>query len=94
MTVWKFVIDAYQPHSQFQLNGYHKVCMPMESKLLFVAEQNDKLIVWAVVNTTRSMVDRQFRVCGTGEELQNIANWDYVGTVMRRNGLVTHVFTL
>lgn len=76
-------------------------CMPLSSpitKFLSVQVQNDKICIWAEVDT--KMEDRHFMmtIIGTGWELDKINHFDkstYLGTVQCLNGeYVWHIYCL
>lgn len=68
-------------------------------------EQNDKLAMWAVVNTDKPIKPRSISLFGTGHEAEDkLTDFSYdspsgytaehIGTVQMRNGLVWHLFDL
>lgn len=64
LTIWKFEIEDRL--------GLQKVEMPQGAKLLRLGCQwprldVPRLTVWAVVNPTRPLVDRQLALAGTGQ---------------------------
>lgn len=81
-TVWKFV-----------LHPNLKVHMPVGAKPLYVGVQdNTALCIWAQVDTTAELEEREFVIAGTGHELPEKTG-KYLGTVMFNEGeLVFHVF--
>lgn len=90
ITIWKFIIDSEDMETE----------MPQDAQLLHVHEQNGELCVWAIVNTTNTMMRRQFDVYGTGHPMvvnsasrHPTSTHPYVGTVHLMGGaLVFHVF--
>ncbi len=67
-----------------------KIEMPMWSRPLSAAFQDDKLFVWAYVDTSAEMETRLFRVLGTGWDLGDSPG-AFINTVFI-DGLVFHVF--
>jgi hypothetical protein len=55
------------------------ISMPAGAQVLRVAAQHGRPCIWAVVNTEAPMVEREFRVAGTGRELPGYPG-EYVGT--------------
>lgn len=73
--------------------------MPEGARVLTVGLQDDKLTVWAEVNTENALVTRRFIVCRTGQPLVFSAVYkrEYVGSVQifgTIGTLVPHVFEL
>ncbi len=87
MSVWKFVLP---------IDDVVSVQMPARARVLSCGVQHGEVCVWAAVDTTAALVERRFRVAGTGHPLTLIdASGPFVGTVMLHGGaLVFHVFDL
>jgi hypothetical protein len=80
--VWKFPIPATD---DFELE------MPVGAKVVHVAMQNGEPCVWALVDPTKALELRRFRLACTGDPIT--VTGDYVGTFMRWNGaLMYHLF--
>lgn len=76
-TVWKFPLP--------------RVPMPIGAQILTVAVIRDQPFVWAIVDPSAPLVERQLFVRGTGHGLGTVG--DYIGTFMLLAGsLVFHVF--
>ena len=66
--------------------------MPRGAQILSVAEQNNKICLWALVDPYAETEAREFHVFGTGHEI-SIKSLNFVGTALLNNaGLVFHVF--
>lgn len=88
MTIWKFPLPVPDEH------GNLTVEMPRCATLLCVQLQQGVPTLWAVVDPTRKVEVRSFRVVGTGWELgesHNLHRLLYVGT-WQDAGLVWHLF--
>lgn len=72
------------------IDDVQHIPLPSGAKCLHVAMQNGHLCLWAQVNTTRELVNRFFRIYGTGHPMQDPAS-RYIGTV-QDGPLVWHVF--
>lgn len=77
---------------KFALQMECTISMPLGSKVLHVHEQDGGVYVWAEVNPSQVMVDRHFRIYGTGHPMPDNAG-AYLGTVHLSGGaLVFHVY--
>lgn len=89
VAVWKFALP---------MNDFPVVRMPRGATVLHAAKQDEELYLWAVVTPTSPMVDRTFRVAGTGHPLlltESQAWATYVNTVHMLGGkFVVHIFDL
>ena len=81
------------------LDDYVKVIMPKDAEIISVGEQEQELVIWAVVDSTAiEHRNKEFRIAGTGHPLsRNLSNRPdekllFIGTVQHSNGLVWHVF--
>ena len=81
-TVWKFVLKA---------QGEQKVEMPLDSVVLSVQAQGQEACMWALVDSEKEKVVREFFVCGTGFECLCDAS-EFVGTFQIDSDLVFHLF--
>lgn len=85
-TIWKFPL---------KLTDRQMIKMPSGAKLLSVQMQGDQAMLWAQVDTERTMVQRSIVVYGTGTEMQKShADFaEFIDTVQMGGGaLVLHVF--
>jgi hypothetical protein len=64
--------------------------LPEGAKILSVQGQADQLVLWAIVDTSKSVEPRMFSIYGTGNPFQS-DNARYIGTA-QVNELVWHVF--
>lgn len=73
-----------------------KVTMPIGAKCLSVANQNEKLVLYALVDTENPTAIHRFRVSGTGHPIdEKLKHIEYIGTALFQHGsLVLHVFDL
>lgn len=88
--VWKFTLQLSE------LDDIVAINMPRGAKPLSVANQNETLVLYAMVDPELPVVSREFRVAGTGHPLTNIPKMkNFLGTVLFREGsLVFHVWEL
>ena len=79
---------------KYQLNpGVTRLQMPMDAKVLHVEVQHGQPQLWALVQPTNEIRDRDFFVVGTGHPFQEYLQPSHVGTFMLEGGaLVFHVF--
>ena len=67
--------------------------LPFGAKVLSVGEQNGRIMLWALVNPNAvDMVERRFRVAGTGHPVEPTLDFLFIGTVQFGNGLVFFSF--
>lgn len=80
-TIYKYNI----PH-----NG--KITLPVDHTILKFGYQYEQLCMWALVDSECEKVLRQFKVVGTGWNLDEMGDgWTYMETLFE-NGFVWHVF--
>ncbi|MGJ8680497.1 DUF7352 domain-containing protein [Paraglaciecola sp.] len=66
--------------------------IPKGAEILSVAEQNNEICLWALVDPNAELEAREFHVFGTGHNI-TIKGFDFIGTALLENGsLVFHVF--
>ncbi len=85
-SIWKFILVP---------DILVKVRMPVDTTILFVGEQNNKICIWAEVNPEAKTEERNFEVYGTGHNIHYDmgTNRKYLGTAMLYSGsLVFHVY--
>jgi hypothetical protein len=76
---------------QFELGNHIEIEMPCGSQILCVQEQNDKWVMWAMVNTEQPVIKRSFKGYWTGEELPDMfLTHLYIATV--QDLYVWHIF--
>lgn len=82
-TVWKFVLP---PGRNVRLE------MPVGAVALDVQEQDEEIVLWALVNPGPPKEARYFTIVGTGDALgYYVEPRDYLGTV-KVKAMVYHVF--
>lgn len=81
-TIYKYELD---------ITDVQVIRPPAAAHFLEVAFQQDKLFVWALVNTDYKPHDRVIKIYGTGNPIESGTGL-YIGTVHAPNGLVWHVF--
>ena len=80
--IWKFVL---QPEVSLS--------MPTGAEILSVATQGNDICLWARVNPDADREDRTFIGIGTGHDIPNNMNLQFIGTVLLSGGtLVFHIF--
>lgn len=80
--VWKFVPTDESASIKMPEGGY----------ILSAGNQNGRMCIWALVDPERPLVDRQFKVVGTGQPFDP-EHWTFIDTVQFMNGaIVLHVF--
>lgn len=83
-TIWKF---------ELQINDMQELTMPDGAEILSVANQNDKLCLWAMVNPSNENRRRYIEIIGTGRHIVEGMGIDreFIGTVFI-GPFVWHVF--
>ena len=86
--IWKY---------QLHLTDRQSVEMPSGAKILSVAEQEETLCLWALVDTKAPFYEmRQIEIVGTGNPIPSLAppqERTFIGTVVTQP-FVWHVFSL
>lgn len=78
---------------ELQLDKCQQIEMPWGSRILKIGEQQGKLMIWALVDTTNGMAYETFKIFGTGSNIDiNDKMTDFLGTVLMSDGYVWHVF--
>ena len=76
-----------------ELDYEHKVTvrMPFVAKIVLVGSQHDQAFLWAIVDSTSPLVERHFRLIGTGHPIPG--GYDHVGSFVLNHGESTcHLF--
>jgi hypothetical protein len=82
--IWKFPLPK-------DLNGV--IAAPGPFRVLTLQIQDDWPCIWAIVDPAAPLVDRHIRVFGTGHELRDDQEVQYLGTFQLLDGdFVGHVF--
>ena len=79
IVIWKYDLE----------NPTQEILMPEDARILTVQMQNESLCLWALVDTDKPRICREFQVYGTGHTIQSNVK-DYLGTV-QMGSLVWHV---
>lgn len=68
--------------------------LPIESKILSVEEQNNEIVLYALVDSGAESIERySIIIHGTGHPADDIVDYNFLGTVKLFNGIgVFHVF--
>jgi hypothetical protein len=67
--------------------------VPDGAQFLHVAPQQNKICLWALVDTEAIMTKRQIRVIGTGRSAEDVNLGQYIGSVLVLKGTYTlHIF--
>jgi hypothetical protein len=69
------------------------IMMPKGAKILTVQMQNDTPYMWAIVDVDAELEERVFEIHGTGHNIRNIDEHEYIGTYID-NPFVWHLFEL
>lgn len=87
LTVFKYPVP---PHDTFGLE------LPAGAEILHFNSQNDKMFIWAKVDTDAELEARAFRLAGTGHDLLDMIpshNLSYIGsTKIHGDALIFHLF--
>lgn len=90
--IWKYEIDFH-----FMRFQPPEIEMPLNAEILSVANQKDRLCIWAQVDPNETEKEmRKFLVVGTGHDMKvdDRCLW-FIGTVQFAEGnLVLHVFEM
>jgi hypothetical protein len=69
--------------------------MPQGARMLSVQEQQNRIMLWAEVDTERPPATYRFSIYGTGHPIDEDNPGRYIGTVLQMGGnLVWHIFDL
>ena len=76
-----------------EITDYQYVRLPIRSKIISVGNQNGRLVLWAMVDTSQTEYDRSVIIKRTGNpiESEELTGYTYIGTVQIA-WLVWHVF--
>lgn len=67
--------------------------MPAGAKVLSIAEQHERVCIWALVDPSAPIVLRRLVIHGTGHQADDIVGMQFVGTFISHGGtLVFHAF--
>jgi hypothetical protein len=77
--------------------GINIISMPQNAQILTAKEQDNKPMMWAMVDTDNPMEERCFELTGTGGAILPMKEGkrDYIGTIMIDFGVyVFHLFEM
>ena len=81
-TIFKYCIDLHGTIAR----------LPEDAQILTVSVQDNRICLWALVDTNKPNIFRSFVVYGTGQDMTNTINrLKYIGTV-HINPFVWHIF--
>jgi hypothetical protein len=73
-------------------DGEIEIELPENGGVCDIAEQNDKIYLWACVNIHAPLEKIKFRIYGTGHLTADAESLYFLRTVHMKNGLVWHIF--
>lgn len=84
-TIYKYTLDA---------GDRVRIPLPRDAVVLSIQEQDGQAVMWALVDTDKPLVDREFRIIGTGYSIpESPEHLIFIGTLQLRGlGLVFHIF--
>lgn len=76
------------------LTAAQRLTLPADSKILSVETQEDKVVLYAMVDTTqKGLTEYMVEIVGTGNCLWDLNQDDFVGTVKLQEGrFMFHIF--
>lgn len=74
-------------------DGFCEVSLPREARLLSVGEQQNHLMIWAMVTKFNPHCIRALKIVGTGHECGMVEDSPFIGTV-KIGPFVWHIFDL
>lgn len=84
-TIWKY---------ELPVNGLNKLFIPKGFKALSLIEQQNRVVLYCLVDPYEQKVEEFFYVLGTGQDVSDsLLDLDFLGTISTFDGmLVWHVF--
>ena len=82
--IWKYKLDPVQGKTQ-------SIMMPCWSNILDVQMQGSEPVLWALVDPSTPMEEREFLLVWTGEERDDLGDIGYIGT-FQAGPVVWHLF--
>lgn len=77
---------------KYELQTYTELEVPIGGIIRKVHMQGNNPCIWIEVNTKMDKEKRIFRTYGTGHEIDEEYNLNFLDTVFFNNGLVFHIF--
>ena len=88
--VWKF---STKEALEGRNGNIVSIIMPRDAKIIYIAEQNNDICIWAVVNPEAEKVERSFEIIGTGHLFECDESLTYIGSAQVHDGsFVFHIF--
>lgn len=86
-SIWKFLLNS---------DSTTILLMPKDAKILSIQIQNDRPVMWVMVDTDSEFEKRRFEPIMTGQEFEiNRSDQRYIGTYQMLRGMyVVHVFEM
>ena len=66
--------------------------IPSFSKLCDIKEQDGKICMWLMIDKNDKLIDQEYLIIGTGWDITDIKNKQFLKTIHMSNDLVWHVF--
>ncbi len=83
-TIWKF---------ELMIAPRQTIDIPVGAEILTVQTQDEKIVLWALVEPKNAKEKRFIDIFGTGHDFDIMGNRKFLGTVQLKNGsLAFHVF--
>lgn len=74
----------------YKFNMAPKIQMPEGAEVLHVGVQDEKAMIWALVDPAKPLEIRNFHIYGTGHQIME--GTVHLGTAVLPSGLVWHLF--
>lgn len=88
------------------MQSHFTLSLPVKARIIRVAEQQAgyfddgsgewkegmRSFLWAIVDTLNEHRERHFRIFGTGHNIPNLPDLEYIGTWDTEDGFVWHLF--
>lgn len=79
---------------KYEIGVHCRIGIPVGAEILTVQSQNNSVVMWAKVDTDYDLEIREFKIYGTGHEIDENATC-YIGTTTVNGGaIVLHVFEI
>lgn len=90
--MWRIMRKVIHKYA-LEIEGTQKIRMPAKAQLLTVKPQRGKLQLWALVDITAAVVEREIWIATTGGPFEVPDGMQYVATFFLYDGeFVGHVF--
>jgi hypothetical protein len=81
-TIYKYVLP---------IHGEVKLKVPSLFRPLYIGTKEGELCLWALVDPSTLEQTRIINIYGTGQPVELMSSFDYIGSCIMPNGLVWHV---